>query len=85
MCVVYMFCVASVVCGCVLYAQCMFCVPCAFARVHVLCFCVCSVYVEGWFRAVCGPSQCSAPWGCQWGPREASAPERSQMGSEACG
>ena len=76
------FCVVSVVCGCVLCTQCMFCVR---LRGCVSWFCVCSVCVGWWFRAMCGPSQCSAPWGCQGGRRAASGPERPQMGSEACG
>lgn len=77
-----MFFVVSAVCGCA-HAACF--VPVMFACVHMLWFCVCSVCVGWWFRAVCGPSQCLAPWGCQRGPRSDLAPERPQMGPEACG
>lgn len=69
---------------CTVHALSAVCV-CLCACVVLLCVFWVHVCVGWWFRAAYGPSRCSAPWGYQGGPRAASAPERPQMGSEACG
>lgn len=54
---------------------------CVVCTVYVVCACVVVLCVQ---CSSGGGSGCLAPWECQGGLRAASAPERPQIGSEAC-